>query len=79
MIASLVDEMHYQFYRSGYSTIIRESRDFSCVIVEPHRPADCGAADVLPRAVLPPSGRPHPGSSMATAIRMATSSCQPSL
>jgi len=33
-IASLVDEMHYHFYRSGYSTIIRESRDFSCVIVD---------------------------------------------
>jgi N-methylhydantoinase B len=31
-VASLVDEMHYHFYRSGYSTIIRESRDFSCVI-----------------------------------------------
>src|SRR5947209_20580522 len=35
-IASLVDEMHYHFYRSGYSTIIRESRDFSCVILD-HR------------------------------------------
>ncbi|HEU5273594.1 MAG TPA: hydantoinase B/oxoprolinase family protein [Xanthobacteraceae bacterium] len=33
-IASLVDEMHYHFYRSGYSTIIRESRDFSCVILD---------------------------------------------
>ena len=33
-IASLVDEMHYHFYRFGYSTIIRESRDFSCVIVD---------------------------------------------
>jgi N-methylhydantoinase B len=33
-IASLTDEMHYHFYRSGYSTIIRESRDFSCVIVD---------------------------------------------
>jgi N-methylhydantoinase B len=33
-IASLVDEMHFHFYRSGYSTIIRESRDFSCVIVD---------------------------------------------
>jgi N-methylhydantoinase B len=33
-IAALVDEMHYHFYRSGYSTIIRESRDFSCVIVD---------------------------------------------
>src|SRR5665647_657516 len=33
-IASLIDEMHYHFYRSGYSTIIRESRDFSCVIVD---------------------------------------------
>src|SRR5439155_16371271 len=33
-MASLVDEMHYHFYRSGYSTIIRESRDFSCVILD---------------------------------------------
>jgi N-methylhydantoinase B len=33
-IASLVDEMHYHFYRSGYSTIIRESRDFSCVVLD---------------------------------------------
>ncbi len=33
-IASLVDEMHYHFYRSGYSTIIRELRDFSCVILD---------------------------------------------
>jgi N-methylhydantoinase B len=34
-ISSLVEEMHYHFYRSGYSTIIRESRDFSCVILDP--------------------------------------------
>src|SRR5262247_221733 len=33
-VASLTDEMHYHFYRSGYSTIIRESRDFSCVILD---------------------------------------------
>lgn len=33
-IASLVDEMHYHFYRSGYSSIIRESRDFSCVVLD---------------------------------------------
>ena len=33
-IASLMDEMHYHFYRSGYSTIVRESRDFSCVILD---------------------------------------------
>jgi N-methylhydantoinase B len=33
-VASLMQEMHYHFYRSGYSTIIRESRDFSCVILE---------------------------------------------
>src|SRR5436309_14175610 len=31
-IARLVDEMHYHFYRSGYPTIIRESRHCSCVI-----------------------------------------------
>jgi len=34
-IASLMKEMDYHFYRSGYSTIVRESRDFSCVIVDP--------------------------------------------
>jgi N-methylhydantoinase B len=33
-IGSLIEEMHYHFYRSGYSTIIRESRDFSCVILD---------------------------------------------
>ena len=33
-IASLMQEMHYHFYRSGYSTIIRELRDFSCVILD---------------------------------------------
>ncbi|HZN31629.1 MAG TPA: hydantoinase B/oxoprolinase family protein, partial [Xanthobacteraceae bacterium] len=33
-VASLVEEMHYHFYRSGYSTIIRESRDFSCVVLD---------------------------------------------
>ena len=33
-IASLMDEMHYHFYRSGYSTIVRESRDYSCVILD---------------------------------------------
>jgi N-methylhydantoinase B len=33
-ITSLMEEMHYHFYRSGYSTIIRESRDFSCVILD---------------------------------------------
>jgi N-methylhydantoinase B len=35
-IGSLMQEMHYHFYRSGYSTIIRESRDFSCVILDCH-------------------------------------------
>ena len=34
-IASIMQEMDYHFYRSGYSTIVRESRDFSCVIVAP--------------------------------------------
>lgn len=33
-IASLMAEMDYHFYRSGYSTIVRESRDFSCVITD---------------------------------------------
>ncbi len=32
-IGSLMDEMHHHFFRSGYSTIVRESRDFSCVIL----------------------------------------------
>ena len=35
-IASLMEEMDHHFYRSGYSTIVRESRDFSCVIVDPN-------------------------------------------
>ncbi|MBK19922.1 MAG: hypothetical protein CMM52_13905 [Rhodospirillaceae bacterium] len=35
-IASLMEEMDYHFYRSGYSTIVRESRDFSCVIIDPN-------------------------------------------
>jgi N-methylhydantoinase B len=33
-IASVMEEMHYHFFRSGYSTIVRESRDFSCVIAD---------------------------------------------
>jgi N-methylhydantoinase B len=33
-ISSLMQEMDYHFYRSGYSTIVRESRDFSCAIVD---------------------------------------------
>ncbi len=33
-IACLMDEMQHHFFRSGYSTIVRESRDFSCVIVD---------------------------------------------
>jgi len=33
-IAGLMEEMAHQFFRSGYSTIVRESRDFSCVIVD---------------------------------------------
>ncbi len=33
-IASVMQQMDYHFYRSGYSTIVRESRDFSCVIVD---------------------------------------------
>ena len=33
-ISALTDEMHYHFYRSGYSTIIRESRDFSCAVLD---------------------------------------------
>lgn len=33
-IKSLMEEMDYHFYRSGYSTIVRESRDFSCAIVD---------------------------------------------
>lgn len=33
-VASLIEEMHYHLYRSGYSTIIRESRDFSCAVTD---------------------------------------------
>ena len=33
-VAGLVEEMHHHFYRSGYSTIVRESRDFSCAILD---------------------------------------------
>lgn len=35
-ISSLMEEMDYRFYRSGYSTIVRESRDFSCVVTDRH-------------------------------------------
>lgn len=33
-IGCLMDEMSHHFFRSGYSTIVRELRDFSCVIVD---------------------------------------------
>lgn len=33
-IACIMEEMAHHFFRSGYSTIVRESRDFSCVIVD---------------------------------------------
>lgn len=33
-VASLIEELHYHLYRSGYSTIIRESRDFSCAVTD---------------------------------------------
>ena len=33
-VSSLMEEMDYRFYRSGYSTIVRESRDFSCVVTD---------------------------------------------
>src|ERR1019366_6357958 len=33
-IGCLMDEMSHHFFRSGYSTIVRESRDFSCVIID---------------------------------------------
>lgn len=33
-IGSLMEEMSHHFFRSGYSTIVRESRDFSCVILD---------------------------------------------
>ncbi len=33
-VSSLMEEMEYHFYRSGYSTIVRESRDLSCVITD---------------------------------------------
>ncbi len=31
--AAVADEMHHHLYRSGYSTIVRESHDFSCTII----------------------------------------------
>jgi N-methylhydantoinase B len=33
-IACLMEEMAHHFFRSGYSTIVRESRDFSCLVVD---------------------------------------------
>ena len=33
-IASVMQQMDYHFFRSGYSTIVRESRDFSCIVVD---------------------------------------------
>jgi N-methylhydantoinase B len=46
-IASVMEEMHHHFFRSGYSTIVRESRDFSCVIT------DCrGRIPVAPPMIL---------------------------
>ncbi|MFN3890978.1 MAG: hydantoinase B/oxoprolinase family protein [Beijerinckiaceae bacterium] len=33
-VSGLMEEMAHRFFRSGYSTIVRESRDFSCVIVD---------------------------------------------
>ncbi len=33
-VASLIEEMHYHLYRSGYSTVIRETRDFSCAVTD---------------------------------------------
>ena len=32
-LSSLVEELGQHLYRSAYSTIIRESRDFSCVVL----------------------------------------------
>ena len=46
-IASLMEEMHYHFFRSGYSTIVRESRDFSCVITD-----SSGRIPVAPPMIL---------------------------
>ncbi|NBP74274.1 MAG: hypothetical protein EBU57_14230, partial [Alphaproteobacteria bacterium] len=42
-VSSLMEEMDYRFYRSGYSTIVRESRDFSCVVTD--RQGEDGLAD----------------------------------
>jgi N-methylhydantoinase B len=46
-VASLMEEMHYHFFRSGYSTIVRESRDFSCVVTDPR-----GCIPVAPPMIL---------------------------
>ena len=64
-IASLVDEMHYHFYRSGYSTIIRESRDFSCVILDRD-----GRLIVAPPRKYSGLSSPHTMSASVTAGRV---------
>ncbi len=33
-VGGLMEEMAHRFFRSGYSIIVRESRDFSCVIID---------------------------------------------
>ena len=33
-VSGLMEEKAHRFFRSGYSTIVRESRDFSCVIID---------------------------------------------
>ncbi len=42
-VSSLMAEMDYRFYRSDCSTIVRESRDFSCVVTD-REPAKRSAA-----------------------------------
>ena len=59
-LASLVEELGNHLYRSAYSTIIRESRDYSCVVlgadgrvvVAPPMPLHAAVYPLVVRAVL---------------------------
>src|SRR5581483_4999588 len=58
-LASLVEELGHHLYRSAYSTIIRESRDYSCVVlggdgrvvVAPPMPLHAAIYSLMVRAV----------------------------
>ena len=59
-LASVMQQMDYHFFRSGYSTIVRESRDFSCIIVDAEGRLVVAPWDVFPRAGLFPPGAADP-------------------